>query len=45
MDMLVYARYWNTVFLPAIHERHGGAKCALIMENSSTHALHEAPRM
>ena len=37
MDKYVYARWWNTVFLPAVRDRHGGAKCALIMDNSSTH--------
>eukprot|EP00168_Porphyra_purpurea_P010995 TRINITY_DN2757_c0_g1_i1.p1 TRINITY_DN2757_c0_g1~~TRINITY_DN2757_c0_g1_i1.p1 ORF type:complete len:274 (-),score=18.50 TRINITY_DN2757_c0_g1_i1:171-992(-) len=37
MDKHVYARWWNTVFLPAVRARHRGAKCALIMDNSSTH--------
>jgi len=37
MDKCVYVRWWNTVFLPAVRDRHGGAKCALIMDNSSTH--------
>jgi len=37
MDKYVYARWWNTVFLLAVRDRHGGAKCALIMDNSSTH--------
>jgi len=37
MDKYVYAQWWKTVFLPAVRERHGGTKCALIMDNSSTH--------
>jgi len=37
MDKHVYERWWNTVVLPAVHQRHRGAKCALIMENASTH--------
>jgi len=37
IDKLVYARWRNTVFLPAVRERHRGAKCGLIMKNSSTH--------
>ena len=37
MDQLVYARWWTTVFLPAVLERHRGAKCSLMMDNSSTH--------
>jgi len=37
MDKYVYAQWWQTVFLPAVREGHGGTKCALIMDNSSTH--------
>jgi len=36
MDKYVYERWWNTVFLPAVRERHRGFKCALIMDNAST---------
>lgn len=36
MDRHVHARWWNTVFLWAVEERHRGAKCALFMENAST---------
>ena len=37
MDKHVYEGWWNNVFLPAVRHRHRGAKCALIMDNSSTH--------
>lgn len=37
MDRPVYARWWNTVFLRAVRERHRGTKRALMMDNSSTH--------
>jgi len=37
MDKHFYERRWNTFFLPAVHERHRGLKCALIMDNASTH--------
>jgi len=37
MDKHVYERWWNTEFLPAVHQRHTGAKSALIMDNASTH--------
>jgi len=37
MDKHVYDRLWNDVFLSAIGQRHRGAKCALLMDNSSTH--------
>jgi len=37
MDKHVYERWWKNVFLPAVRQRHRGAKCALIMDNSSTH--------
>jgi len=35
MDKHVSERWWNTVFLPAVHQRHRGAKCSLIMDNAS----------
>jgi len=31
MDKHVYAKWWNTVSLPAVRELHGGAKCAVII--------------
>jgi len=37
MDKHVYERWCNTLFLPAVHQRHRGAKSALIMDNASTH--------
>jgi len=37
MDKHVHAPWFNTVFLPAVRARHGGEKCALILENPSTH--------
>jgi len=37
MDKDVYERWWKTVFLPAVRERHKGSKFALIMDNASTH--------
>jgi len=36
-DKYVYAKWCNTVFLSAGRDRHGDAKCALIMDNSSTY--------
>jgi len=37
MDKHVYQRWWNTVFLPSVRERHRCFKCALTMDNASTH--------
>jgi len=37
MDKHVYERWWNTVFLSAVHQRHKGAKSSQIMDNASTH--------
>jgi len=37
MDKHVYERWWITVLLPAVHQRHRGAKSALIMDNASAH--------
>jgi len=37
MDKFFYAQWCQTVFLPVVRERHGGAKCAHIMDKSSTH--------
>jgi len=39
MDKDVYKRWWKTVFLPAVRERHKGSKCDLIMDNASTHNI------
>jgi len=37
MDKIVYARWWTTVFLPAVREGHRDEKCTLNMDSSSTH--------
>ena len=37
MDKYVYAKWCNTVFLSAGRDSHRDAKCALIMDNSSTY--------
>lgn len=37
MDHHVYTRWFNTVFLPGVRERHGGASVALILNISATH--------
>lgn len=36
-DKPVYARWWATIFLPAVRKPHREAKCALLMDNSSKH--------
>ena len=36
MEKIVYPRWWNTVFLPTVRERHRVAKCALNIDHSST---------